>query len=52
MTLPTKLNVDVDVAGAKIVTKWDTNSGFWQRKSSSKLKLLTTFITPCGQYCY
>ena len=31
------------LAGAKIVTKLDANSGFWQRKLSDSCKLLTTF---------
>ena len=38
------------LAGAKIVTKLDANSGFWQRKLSDRL--LTTFITPWGRYCF
>ena len=40
------------LAGAKIVTKLDANSGFWQRKLSDSCKLLTTFITPWGRYCF
>ena len=40
------------LAGAKIVTKLDANSGFWQRKLSGSCKLLTTFITPWGRYCF
>ena len=40
------------LAGAKIVTKLDADSGFWQRKLSDSCKLLTTFITPWGRYCF
>ena len=40
------------LAGAKVVSKLDANSGFWQRKLSAKSKLFTTFITPWGRYCY
>jgi len=40
------------LVGAKIVTKLDANSGFWQRKLSDSCKLLRTFITLCGRYCF
>ena len=40
------------LAGAKIVTKLDANGGFWQRKLSDSCKLLTTFKTPWGRYCF
>ena len=40
------------LAGTKIVSKLDANSGFWQRKLSLNSKLLTTFITSWGRYCY
>ena len=50
--MPTTEQTLAKLAGAKVVTKLDANSGFWQRKLSSKSKLLTTFITPWGRYCY
>ena len=34
------------LTGARIFSKLDTNSGFWQISLSEQLKLLTTFITP------
>ena len=36
---------------AKIFSKIDCNSAFWQRKLSEDSRLLTTFITPFGQFC-
>ena len=50
--MPTTEQPLAKLAGAKVVTKLDANSGFWQRKLSSKSKLLTTLITPLGRYCY
>ena len=38
------------LSGAKVFTKLDANSGFWQIPLSKQL--LTTFITPIGQYCF
>ena len=32
--------------------KLAANSGFWQIKLAEKSKLLTTFITPWGRYCF
>ena len=37
---------------AKVVSKLDANPGFWQIKVRTKSKCFTTFITPCGLYCY
>ena len=40
------------LAEAKIFSKTDCNSAFWQRKLSEDSRLLTTFITPFGRFCF
>lgn len=50
--MPTTEQTLAKLPGAKVVSKLDANSGFWQRKLTKKSKLLTTFITPLGRYCF
>ena len=50
--MPTTEQTLGKLAGAKVISKLDANSGFWQRKLKDISKLLTTFITPWGRYCY
>ena len=38
------------LSGAKIFSKLDANSGFWQIPLDKPSRLLTTFITPFGRY--
>ena len=40
------------LAEAKSFSEIDCNSAFWQRKLSEDSRLLTTFITPFGRFCF
>ena len=40
------------LSNAKVMTKLDANSGFWQIPLDEESKLLTTFITPFGRYAF
>ena len=40
------------LAEAKIFSKTDCNSAFWQRKLSKDSRLLPTFITPFARFCF
>ena len=40
------------IQGARLFTKLDANSGFWQIPLADQSQLLTTFITPFGRHCY
>ena len=50
--LPTVDETLAQITGAKIFSKLDANSGFWQIPLAPSSRLLTTFITPMGRYCF
>lgn len=50
--IPKVDDILAQLAGAKIFSKLDANSGFWQIPLSDQSKLLTTFVTPFGRYCF
>ena len=50
--LPRVDDTPAQLTGATTFSKLDANSGFWQIPLSDESKLLTTFITPFGRYCY
>ena len=40
------------LSGAKVFSKIDANSGYYQIPLSAESRLLTTFITPFGRFCF
>ena len=50
--LPSVDHTLAQLGGAKVFTKLDANSGFWQIELSKESALLTTFITPFGRFCF
>ena len=40
------------LSSSKVYTKLDANSGFWQILLDESSKLLTTFVTPMGRFCF
>ena len=50
--LPTVEESLSKLAGGRYFSKLDANSGFWQINLAPESRLLTTFITPFGRFCF
>ena len=50
--LPRVDDILAQLAGAKCFSKLDANCRFWQILLNEKSRLLTTFLTPFGRYCF
>ena len=50
--LPKVKTTLAQLSGATVFSKIDTNSGFWQIPLDPSSRLLTTFLTPFGRFCY
>ena len=50
--LPSVDHTLAQLSGAKVFSKLDANSGFWQIGLSPESAKLTTFITPFGRFCF
>ena len=50
--LPKVDNTLAQLENAKLFSKLDANSGFWRIPLSPASRLLTTFITPFGRFCF
>ena len=50
--LPTVDNILAQLSGARVFSKLDANSGFWQIPLDEESRPLITFITPYGRFCF
>ena len=50
--LPKVDDMLTQLVATKIFSKLDANSGFWKNHPSESSRLLTTFITPFGWFCF
>ena len=50
--LPSVEQVLAQIGNAKVFSKLDANSGFWQIELVPESAKLTTFITPYGRFCF
>lgn len=50
--LPAIEEITTRLAGAKIFSELDANSGYWQIPLDPASQKLTTFNTPFGRYCF
>ena len=52
LPLPKVEDLLAQMSDAKVFSKLDANAGFWQIPLAEKSRLLTTFITPFGRFCF
>lgn len=52
LVLPSVDETLAQMAGAKLFSKLDANSGFWQVPLSCESSRYTTFVTPFGRFCF
>ena len=52
LILPSVEQILAQLTGARVFSKLDANSGFWQIRLSEESAILTTFITPFGRFCF
>ncbi|BES97121.1 Hypothetical Protein NTJ_09935 [Nesidiocoris tenuis] len=52
LILPSTDEVLAKIENAKVFSKMDARMGFWQIPLARQSRLLTTFITPFGRYCF
>jgi transposase InsO family protein len=52
ITLPTVDESLANLRDSKVFSKLDANCGYWQIPLAESSRLLTTFITPFGRYCF
>lgn len=45
-------DVFANISGTKFFTKLDASHGYWQVPFSESAKLLITFMTPWGRFCF
>jgi len=50
--LPRRGDLISQLSQGRVFSKLDANSGFWQVKLEPGCRLLTTFITPWGRFCF
>ena len=50
--LPAVEQTLAQIARARVFSKLDANSGFWQISLAKEASLLTMFITPYGRFCF
>ena len=50
--LPCVEQILAQLEGAKVFSKLDANSGFWQIELTPESAKLTTFISPFGRFCF